>query len=112
MAEIVAAGVAEVVGIDRDGLGPAEGRRADQDEHEGQDDRADGVDMDQGIEADPAQVEGGRVAGVPSVRLWGAPARSPFYVVRSRRNVTWRGGRGIIVGRRERAGSLSHSCSI
>ena len=37
------------------------------------------------------------------VKLPGAPAKSPFYVVSSRCDVTLRPGRGIIVGERERA---------
>ena len=50
-----------------------------------------------------SRIVGGRIAGVPSLELLSAPARSSLPVVGSRRNVTPWPGRSIIVGAQERA---------
>jgi hypothetical protein len=46
---------------------------------------------------------GNPIAGAVALRVLGAPAISPLYVVAPQRDVTTRPGRGIIVRERERA---------
>ena len=69
--KVVAAGVPQIVGIDRDGLCPTEGRQAHECQEDGEKNGADRINMGQGVDADPAQVVGRWVShfiGGPSVR--------------------------------------------
>ena len=74
-------GLRRLIGVDGDRLGPAEGRGADQDEHQGQQDRPDGVDVGEGVEANPAHARrpSGRPIGLaaqPCDASWMVMAKS------------------------------------